>query len=312
MKQIRTLMLAKTGVWGTQSAELTKQDFAEIIETFNVAPVYFGHDASHKDSEPSYGKVIDVSLSDDGNTLYGDVVLMPEADKMFSEKRYDSWSVGVPRRRSDGKRVLNHLALLGSTKPAIPGLRQIAVRQEFSEDEIKDSEITFDGKMSEFREESSMTEEEKKKMADLEAENKKLKDEQKASEDKKKSDDEKSKQNYADMAARCEALEKGIRDEKVKALTDKFSDKVPAGVMPKIKAVAEALSVAGECEFSDGSETKKQAALDAFADVLSGIATVSANRKILDDQFDAGEYSDKAKKNGESDKGNPADIAARM
>lgn len=312
MKQIRTLMLAKTGVWGTQSAELTKQDFAEIIETFNVAPVYFGHDASHKDSEPSYGKVIDVSLSDDGNTLYGDVVLMPEADKMFSEKRYDSWSVGVPRRRSDGKRVLNHLALLGSTKPAIPGLRQIAVRQEFSEDEIKDSEITFDGKMSEFREESSMSEEEKKKMAALEAENKKLKEEQKASEDKKKSDDEKSKQNYADMAARCEALEKGIRDEKVKALTDKFSDKVPAGVMPKIKAVAEALSVAGECEFSDGSETKKQAALDAFADVLSGIATVSANKEILDDQFDAGEYSDKAKKGGESEKGNPADIAARM
>lgn len=312
MKQIRTLMLAKTGVWGTQSAELTKQDFAEIIETFNVAPVYFGHDASHKDSEPSYGKVIDVSLSDDGNTLYGDVVLMPEADKMFSEKRYDSWSVGVPRRRSDGKRVLNHLALLGSTKPAIPGLRQIAVRQEFSEDEIKDSEITFDGKMSEFREESSMTEEEKKKMADLEAENKKLKEEQKASEDKKKSDDEKSKQNYADMAARCEALEKGIRDEKVKALTDKFSDKVPAGVMPKIKAVAEALSVAGECEFSDGSETKKQAALDAFADVLGGIFTVTANKEILDDQFDAGEYSDKAKKGGESEKGNPADIAARM
>ena len=157
-----------------------------------------------------------------------------------------------------------------------------------------------------------MTEEEKKKMADLEAENKKLKEEQKASEDKKKSDDEKSKQNYADMAARCEALEKGIRDEKVKALTDKFSDKVPAGVMPKIKAVAEALSVAGECEFSDGSETKKQSALDAFADVLSGIATVSANKEILDDQFDAGEYSDKTKKGDESEKGNPADIAARM
>lgn len=157
-----------------------------------------------------------------------------------------------------------------------------------------------------------MTEEEKKKMADLEAENKKLKEAQKASEDKKKSDDEKSRQDYADMAARCEALEKGIRDEKVKALTDKFSDIVPAGVMPKIKAVAEALSVAGECEFSDGSETKKQAALDAFADVLSGIATVTANKEILDDQFDAGEYSDKAKKGGESDKGNPADIAARM
>lgn len=155
-----------------------------------------------------------------------------------------------------------------------------------------------------------MTEEEKKKMADLEAENKKLKDAQKASEDKK-SDDEKSKQDYADMAARCEALEKGIRDEKVKALTDKFSDKVSAAVLPKIKAVAEALSVAGECEFSDGSETKKQAALDAFADVLSGIATVTANKEILDDQFDAGEYSDKAKKGGE-EKGNPADIAARM
>ena len=35
------------------------------------------------------------------------------------------------------------------------------------------------------------------------------------------------------------------------------------------------------------------------------------NKKILDDQFDAGEYSDKAK-SGNAEKGNPADIAARM
>ena len=75
MKRIRTLQLARTGIHGTQSARLTKQDFAEMIETFTQSPVYLGHEKSHHDSEPSYGKVIELNLSDDGETLYGDVVL---------------------------------------------------------------------------------------------------------------------------------------------------------------------------------------------------------------------------------------------
>lgn len=322
MKRVRTWQLCRTGTFGADGATITNKDLEEIVQTFAPPrPISIGHDAAKADNFPKFGDVLAIDgIYDDPKhpgekTLVAEVVLHPELEKQFDDKAdgngiYSGWSVTIPRRASDGKRYLHSLAVCGAVPPKIPGLEQLMVKSCYSDG---DTVEVYDFSDSvEFQEESSMTEEEKKKMAELEAENKKLKEEQKASEDKKKSDDEKSKQNYADMAARCEALEKGIRDEKVKALTDKFSDKVPAGVMPKIKAVAEALSVAGECEFSDGSETKKQSALDAFADVLAGIATVTANKEILDDQFDAGEYSDKAKKGGESDKGNPADIAARM
>ena len=321
MKRVRTWQLCRTGKFGADGATITKKDLEEIVETFTPPrPISIGHDAAKADNFPKFGDVLYLDgIHDDPKhpgekVLVAGVVLHPELEKQFDDKAdgngiYEGWSVTIPRRASDGKRYLHSLAICGATPPKIPELEQLMVKSCFSDN---DTVEVYDFSDSvEYQEESSMTEEEKKKMADLEAENKKLKDAQKASEDKKKSDDEKSKQDYADMAARCEALEKGIRDEKVKALTDKFSDKVSAAVLPKIKAVAEALSVAGECEFSDGSETKKQAALDAFADVLSGIATVTANKEILDDQFDAGEYSDKAKKGGE-EKGNPADIAARM
>lgn len=322
MKRVRTWQLCRTGTFGADGATITNKDLEEIVQTFAPPrPISIGHDAAKADNFPKFGDVLAIDgIYDDPKhpgekTLVAEVVLHPELEKQFDDKAdgngiYSGWSVTIPRRASDGKRYLHSLAVCGAVPPKIPGLEQLMVKSCYSDG---DTVEVYDFSDSvEYQEESSMTEEEKKKMAELEAENKKLKEEQKASEDKKKSDDEKSKQNYADMAARCEALEKGIRDEKVKALTDKFSDKVPAGVMPKIKAVAEALSVAGECEFSDGSETKKQSALDAFADVLSGIATVTANKEILDDQFDAGEYSDKSKKNSESEKGNPADIAARM
>lgn len=322
MKRVRTWQLCRTGTFGADGATITNKDLEEIVQTFAPPrPISIGHDAAKADNFPKFGDVLAIDgIYDDPKhpgekTLVAEVVLHPELEKQFDDKAdgngiYSGWSVTIPRRASDGKRYLHSIAVCGAVPPKIPGLEQLMVKSCYSDG---DTVEVYDFSDSvEFQEESSMTEEEKKKMTELEAENKKLKEEQKASEDKKKSDDEKSKQNYADMAARCEALEKGIRDEKVKALTDKFSDKVPAGVMPKIKAVAEALSVAGECEFSDGSETKKQAALDAFADVLSGIATVTANKEILDDQFDAGEYSDKSKKNSESEKGNPADIAARM
>lgn len=322
MKRVRTWQLCRTGKFGADGATITKKDLEEIVETFSPPrPISIGHDAAKADNFPKFGDVLYLDgIHDDPKhpgekVLVAGVVLHPELEKQFDDKAdgngiYEGWSVTIPRRASDGKHYLHSLAICGATPPKIPELEQLMVKSCFSDNDTVEVYDFCDS--VEFQEESSMTEEEKKKMADLEAENKKLREAQKASEDKKKSDDEKSKQDYADMAARCEALEKGIRNEKVKALADRFSDKVPAGVMPKIKAVAEVLSAAGECEFSDGSETKKQSALDAFADVLGGIFTVTANKEILDDQFDAGEYSDKAKKGGESEKGNPADIAARM
>lgn len=325
MKRVRTWQLCRTGTFGADGATITKKDLEEINETFAPPrPISVGHDAARADNFPKFGDVLAIDgIFDDPKhpgekILVGEVVLHPELEKQFDDKAdgngiYSGWSVTIPRRASDGKRYLHSLAICGATPPKIPGLEQLMVKSCYSDGDTIEVYDFCDS--VEYQEESSMTEEEKKKMADLEAENKKLKDaatKQEKSEADKKAEDEKSKQEYADMVKRCENLEKGIRDEKVKTLTEKFSEKVPAGVMPKIKAVAEALAVAGECEFSDGNETKKVAALEAFADVLGAVVSASVNREVLDNQFDAGEYSDKGKKGGESDKGNPADIAARM
>ena len=295
-------MLAKTGTWGTQSAELTKQDFADIIETFSQAPVFLGHDASHKDSEPSYGKVIDVNLSDDGNILYGDVVLIPEADKWFSEKRYDSWSIGVPRRKVDGKRVLNHLALLGSTKPAISGLRQVKVSQEFSTEEISAAEFSFS--TSQFEEEEfseMMTEEEKKKMQSLEEEVKRLKEEAaknaegKDEGDKKKEDEKR----FSDMQAELKSLKEQNRKARLDAFSAKISGRIPEGVKAKVDALAEKFADCEPCEFSDGNGGKTSvSALDTFAEVLS--CGFKADEKITQSVFDANEFSDDAGKGKEN------------
>lgn len=325
MKRVRTWQLCRTGTFGTDGATITHNDLEEIIQTFAPPrPISIGHDMARADNFPKFGDVLAIDgIYPDAKhpgqeVLVGKVVLHPELEKQFDDKAngngtFEGWSVTIPRRASDGKRYLHSLAICGATPPKIPGLEQLMIKSCYSDG---DTVEVYDFSDSvEYKEESSMTEEEKKKMADLEAENKKLKDaaaKQEKSEADKKAEDEKSKQEYADMVKRCENLEKGIRDEKVKSLVEKFSDKIPAGTMPKVKAVAETLSAAGECEFSDGTETKKQSALEVFSDILAAVASDSVKKDVLNDQFDAGEYSDKAKKDNGADNGNPADIAARM
>ncbi len=311
MKRIRTLQLARTGIHGTQSARLTKQDFAEMIETFTQSPVYLGHEKSHHDSEPSYGKVIELNLSDDGETLYGDVVLEPEVDKLFSDKKYDGWSIGCPRRRIDNKRVLHHLALLGSTKPAIPNLRQVRVSQSEYAEEISAAEYKFSGELPEFKdnyqEEIPMTEEEKKKMADLEAENKKLKeDAEKAAASKKDGEDKKEKfsdsKEYADMQKKIEDLEASRKEAVVKGVCDKFAD-IPAGLKDSVEKVAGVLASAAESfEFSDKDGNKSnKTALDLFSDVLSGLIAAPKKEDVTSRQVNTDEFNDKKEDGKETD-----------
>ena len=303
MKRIRTLQLARTGIHGAQSARLTKQDFAEMIETFSQSPVYLGHDAAHKDSEPSYGKVIELNLSDDGETLYGDVVLEPEVDKLFSDKKYDGWSIGCPRRRIDNKRVLHHLALLGSTKPAIPNLRQVKVSQSEYADEISAAEYKFSGELPEFKdnyqEEIPMTDEEKKKMEALEAENKRLKEEaEKKASEKKGEEDKKEKfsvsPEFADMQKEIAELKAAKKVALVKGVCDKFAD-IPAGLRDSVQKVAGVLASATDSfEFSDkdGNKTEKSA-LDLFSEVVSGLSAAQKSGDVTRRQFNADNFSDK-------------------
>lgn len=318
MKRIRTLQLARTGIHGTQSARLTKQDFAEMIETFTQSPVYLGHEKSHHDSEPSYGKVIELNLSDDGETLYGDVVLEPEVDKLFSDKKYDGWSIGCPRRRIDNKRVLHHLALLGSTKPAIPNLRQVKVSQSEYADEISAAEYKFSGELPEFKdnyqEEIPMTDEEKKKMEALELENKKLKEDAEKAAAKKDEENKKEKfsdsKEYADMQKKIEDLEASRKEAVVKGVCDKFAD-IPAGLKDSVQKVAGVLASTTESfEFSDKDGNKSnKTALDLFSDVLSGVIAAPKKDEVTGRQFNADEFNDKKSDGKETDWGK---VAAKL
>ena len=318
MKRIRTLQLARTGIHGTQSARLTKQDFAEMIETFTQSPVYLGHEKSHHDSEPSYGKVIGLNLSDDGETLYGDVVLEPEVDKLFSDKKYDGWSIGCPRRRIDNKRVLHHLALLGSTKPAIPNLRQVKVSQSEYAEEISAAEYKFSGELLEFKDnyqkEIPMTEEEKKKMAALEAENEELKKKAEKTADSKKGEDKKEKfsdsQEYADMKKQIADLEASRKEAVVKGVCDKFAD-IPAGLKDSVQKLAGVLADNSDSfEFSDKDGNKSEkSALDLFSDVISGLIAAPKKDDVTGRVFNPDEFSDKTSDGKETDLGK---VAAKM
>lgn len=302
MKRIRTLQLARTGIHGTQSAQLTKQDFTDMIETFSQAPVYLGHESAHRNSEPSWGKVIELNLSDDGETLYGDVVLEPEVDKLFSDKKYNGWSIGCPRRKIDNRRVLHHLALLGSTKPAIPNLRQVKVSQSEYAEEISAAEYKFSGEILEFKdntqEEIPMTDEEKKKMEALEAENKKLKEDAEKKAVEKPNEEKKEKfsdsPEFADMQKKIADLEAAKKEALVKGVCDKFAD-IPAGLKDSVQKVASVLASNSESfEFADKDGNKSEkSALDLFGDILSGLCTAPKKSDVTRQMFNAGEFSDK-------------------
>ena len=289
-----------------------------MIETFTQSPVYLGHDAAHKDSEPSYGKVIELNLSDDGETLYGDVVLEPEVDKLFSDKKYDGWSIGCPRRRIDNKRVLHHLALLGSTKPAIANLRQVKVTQSEYAEEISAAEYKFSGEVPEFKddiqEEIPMTDEEKKKMEALEIENKRLKEEAEKKSANKTDENKKEKfsdsQEYADMQKKISDLEASRKEAVVKGVCDKFAD-IPAGLKDSVQKVAGVLAAnEDKFEFSDkdGNKTTKSV-LDLFSDVLSGLISAPKKDEVTGRQFNADEFNDKKEDGKETDWGK---VAAKL
>lgn len=318
MKKIRTWQLCRTGTFGQDGAKITEKDLKEIESTFTpTRPISIGHDVAHGDNFPKFGDVLTI----DGiypdpkhpgeKVLVGQVVLHPELEKQFDDKNtgegiYKGWSVTIPRRASDGKRYLHSLAICGATPPKIPGLEQLMTQSCFGEDKVES--IDFNDSI-EFQEENPMTEDEKKEMEALKAENEKLK---KAAE---KSEPEKTvkfsdTQEYQDMQKKIADLESAKKAAEVKAVTDKFSEQIPAAVMPKVTAIADALSLSGECEFADGDKTEKKSALELFGDVLSAVLADGAKNTVTQTQFDATAFSDKGNKT--EVKENPADIAAKM
>ncbi len=317
MKKIRTWQLCRTGTFGQDGAKITEQDLKEIAETFTpTRPITVGHDAAHGDNFPKFGDVLVIDgIYDDAKhkgekVLVGQVVLHPELEKQFSDKDdgdgcYKGWSVTIPKRASDGKRYLHSLAICGATPPKIPGLEQLMTKSCYSDG---DTVEVFDfSDAIDYQEEIPMTEEEKKKMADLEAENKRLKeDAEKAAASKKDDENKKEKfsdsKEYADMQKKIEDLEASRKEAVVKGVCDKFAD-IPAGLKDSVEKVAGILASAAESfEFSDKDGNKSnKTALDLFSDVLSGLIAAPKKEDVTSRQVNTDEFNDKKGDGKETD-----------
>ncbi|MCQ9384441.1 phage protease [Brevibacterium moorei] len=137
--------LIRTGTWnasvgGTQpvtAADLKAMADAAADNTLDMPVIKIGHVDQRfpelgQDGEPAYGQVANVRLSDDGQTLLGDFVNVPEelAAKADSAYPYRSaeFRSNVTLKDAAGevvrkfKKVLTAVALLGSTPPAVKGL----------------------------------------------------------------------------------------------------------------------------------------------------------------------------------------------
>lgn len=313
--KIRTWQLCRTGKFGQDGASITRQDLQDLMDTFTpTRPISIGHDMARGDSFPKFGDVLALEgIRDDPNhpgeqVLIGSVMLHPELDGIYDDGDgnglYKGWSVTIPRRASDGKRYLHSLAITGAVPPKIPGLQQIMTKNCYAEDDA--IEIFSFGDSPKFQE-VSMTEEEKKRMEELEAENKRLKEElekKKQSDDpdkkakvKRTEDDPEKNGEYNDatskaMMAKLEEMESQLKQTKVDRFCDAIKDKVPAGIMDKAKALAAELAEGKEVNFSDNTSAD---ALLTLQEILSLWPTMEGQQ--LYSFSDDGDSKDKNSKN---------------
>ncbi|MDR2049077.1 MAG: hypothetical protein LBP69_06455 [Treponema sp.] len=293
MKLVRTLELARTGEWGQDGAPITRRDLAEIVETFaGRPPLTVGHIPRGQKEGPRYGQVLSVGLAEKGNTLTGRVEFGDAANTAYTAGEYDGWSVSIPRRGKDGKRYLHHLALLGETPPKIPGLRDFGglptANYEYADGDQEEA-YSFEGALKEVEvtmDPQKELEELKKKLAALEADNKKLLEEkaerEKAAAAKEAPEAkapesvppaapavegrEKPKDDFSDRLARAE---KELQKSRVDAFMAKAGEKLPQGLRDKAKALAEQLAGSDEpFNFSDNGKTAQGKALGLLGELF--------------------------------------------
>lgn len=313
--KIRTWQLCRTGKFGQDGASITRQDLQDLMDTFTpTRPISIGHDMARGDSFPKFGDVLTLEgIRDDPNhpgeqVLIGSVMLHPELDSIYDDGDgnglYKGWSVTIPRRASDGKRYLHSLAITGAVPPKIPGLQQLTVTNSYSEgDTVEVITFTDNPKLQEV----CMTEEEKKKLEELEAENKRLKEElekKKQSDDpdkkakvKQTGDDPKKNGEYNDatskaMMAKLEEMESQLKQARVDRFCDAIKDKIPAGIMDKAKALAAELAKGKEVNFSDNTSAD---ALQVLQEIFNLWPTVE-ERQVYSFS-DNGDSKDKNNKN---------------
>jgi hypothetical protein len=286
-RKVRILELARVGKWGLDGSEITKQDISELVQTIaGKRPVVIGHDVT--DRAPKFGDVLDCWASTDGCALVGPVMFTEAADKLYEDGAYNGWSISMPRRESDGKRVLHHLAILGAVPPKIPGLSELAqVAVNFGDNAGKDK-FQFSGTIPEKEDEDTMTDEEKKalaekeaKIAELEAQVKALQEQaaktaaeippaEKKPETAPPADDGAPADgaDFADVQKQLGEIKAERKRERLESFARDAAGKLPAGVAAKANALAAQIEAVGAFDFSENGKTEKRDALRVLGDIL--------------------------------------------
>ena len=276
MRKLRTLQLARVGKFGQDGAEITKADLAEVVETFTPKrPVTIGHDGAKTDTEPKFGDVFTVALAKGGDELNGEVAFRPEVEGLYSDGYYDGWSVSIPRRASDGKRYLHHLAILGATPPKIPGLEELsAVDINYGDGDVV-ANFQFSGKIPE-EEEKVDPKEMQRKIDDLTAENAALKKTPAgavAVDPAATASSEPSKD--AAFADQMKKVQGELLDSRVNNFEGRLKGKIPAGILPKARELAKHIGEADAFEFSDGDKKRSIRPIELLEEVLTAWPTAN-------------------------------------
>jgi hypothetical protein len=114
----------------------TKDDIASVLasqsDPYVMSPrLKIGHESEFGDGEPSFGKVVNMRLTDDGHTLVGDYVGVPKWLANVMPTAYPSRSIEGAKdvTTPDGKKydlLVDAVALLGVVAPGVATLEDLA------------------------------------------------------------------------------------------------------------------------------------------------------------------------------------------
>ena len=141
--------LVSAGSWDASKGDgnITRDELAAMVRaakdpTVDAVPVKIGHKDKRfttEDGDPAMGWVSNLRLSDDGNTLLGDLVGVPSKLASIIPAAFRKRSIEMFRgfRSKAGKThsaVLSGLALLGVTAPAVKGLADVMALYSATDD----------------------------------------------------------------------------------------------------------------------------------------------------------------------------------
>lgn len=138
MSELRDVELARPGKWrlSTGPLEFTAEMLRDAADFYTATggqgiPIAPGHTDDRFDGDPSFGRVVNIRYAEDarGPVLLGDLVDMADWVAAAAPRKWPNRSVqGFQGFEYEGRvyaLALTKLALLGSSPPAIPGLRAL-------------------------------------------------------------------------------------------------------------------------------------------------------------------------------------------